>query len=31
MRDLIGVIEYVSRKTNQSTAVFKDKIIKDWK
>ena len=30
-KELIGVIEYVSRKTNQSTAVFKDKIIKDWK
>ena len=30
-KELIGVIEYVSRKTNPSTAVFKDKIIKDWK
>ena len=30
-KELIGVIEYVSRETNPSTAVFKDKIIKDWK
>lgn len=29
-KELIGVIEYVSRETNTSTAVFKDRIIKDW-
>ena len=29
-KELIGVIEYVSRETNTSTAVFKDRIIKNW-
>ena len=30
-KELIGVIEYVSRETNTSTAIFKDRIIKNWK
>ena len=30
VKELIGVIEYVSRETNTSTAVFKDRIIKNW-
>lgn len=29
-KELIGVIEYVSRETNTSTAIFKDRIIKNW-
>jgi hypothetical protein len=30
-KELIGVIEYVSRETNTSTAVFRDRVIKNWK
>lgn len=30
-KELIGVIEYISRETNTSTAVFRDRIIKNWK
>jgi len=30
-KELIGVIEYVSRESNTSTAIFKDRIIKNWK
>lgn len=30
-KELIGVIEYISRETNTSTAVFRDRIIKNWR
>jgi hypothetical protein len=29
-KELIGVVEYVTKETNTSTAIFKDRIIKDW-